>query len=110
MTRPSHLLTNGVLCTCVKQMATALLDMDIQHQQGQLDFTVLTHLHNLLPYSDSRVLDASARDLRMFVRTVLTEEEKTVCLNMKERDLMRNLILKACGSPSQWSSLDLLEL
>ena len=93
-TQPSHYLTNGVLCSCVRQMANSLLDMKLQAQNDQLDFTGLAHLHNLLPYSDSRVLEASAQDLKMYVRTVLSEEEKAVCLNKNERDLMRNLVLK----------------
>ena len=96
MTHPSHFLNNGALCSCVKQMATSLLSLMIQHENGLMDFTVLAHLHNLLPFSDDRILEASAQDLKMYVRTVLSKEEKTLCLNSKERDLMRSVILKVC--------------
>ena len=94
LTHPSHFLTNGALCSCVKQMATSLLSLMIQHENGLMDFTVLAHLHNLLPFSDDRVLEARAQDLKMYVRTVLSQEEKTLCLNREERDLMRSVILK----------------
>ena len=128
LTLPSHFLTNGVLCSCVQQMADSLLSLMIQQQNGLVDFTVLAHLHNLLPFSDSRVLTASVSDMKMYVRTVLSQEEKTLCLNRKERDLMRSfilrvrarleslittfsfLILQAYGSPHLWNSLDLVEL
>jgi len=110
LTHPSHFLTNGALCSCVKQMATSLLSLMIQHENGLMDFTVLAHLHNLLPFSDDRILEASAQDLKMYVRTVLSQEEKTLCLNREERDLMRSVILKAYGAPSQWNQLDLVEL
>ena len=94
LTLPSHFLTNGVLCSCVQQMADSLLSLMIQQQNGLVDFTVLAHLHNLLPFSDSRVLTASVSDMKMYVRTVLSQEEKTLCLNRKERDLMRSFILR----------------
>ena len=114
MTHPSHYLTNGALCSCVRQMASSLLSLMIQHENGMMDFTVLAHLHNLLPFSDDRILEASATDLKMYVRTVLSQQEKTLCLNRKERALMRNLVLKVCRkvvfglstdcSPGLWSS------
>ena len=69
----------------------------IQHEEGLMNFRVLSHVHNLIPFTDSRILEASAKDLKMYVRTVLSDNEKTLCLNQKDRDLMRNLILKVCG-------------
>ena len=94
MTRPSHYLNNGVIYTCLQKMANALLSFMIQHEKGLMNFRVLSHVHNLIPFTDSRILEASAEDLKMYVRTVLSDDEKTLCLNKKDRDLMRNLILK----------------
>ena len=96
MTQPSHYLTNGVLYSCLQKMADALLSFMIQHEEGLMNFRVLSHVHNLIPFTDSRILEASAKDLKMYVRTVLSDNEKTLCLSQKDRDLMRNLILKVC--------------
>ena len=98
MTQPSHYLNNGVMYSCLQKMANALLSYMTQQQKGLMNFRVLSHVHNLIPFTDSRILEASAEDLKMFVRTVLSDDEKTLCLNKKDRDLMRNLILKVCSS------------
>merc|ERR1712240_569369 len=71
---------------------------------------VLAHVHNLVPFSDERVLEASQEDIKMFITTVLKPKCKAVCLKSTERDLVRRLILKAYGPSKSWTSLDVTEI
>merc|ERR1712240_272691 len=71
---------------------------------------VLAHVHNLVPFSDERILEASQEDIKMFITTVLKPKCKAVCLKSTERDLVRRLILKAYGPSKSWTSLDLTEI
>ena len=66
----------------------------LHHENGQTDMMVLTHVHNLLPYTDNSILEAEAEHLKLWVRTVLDEFDRTVCLKKAERDNMRNVLLK----------------
>jgi len=108
-THPHLFVRNGVTYNCMKVMANALLDFMIK-EEGKVNLRVLTHVHNLIPYSDRRILQASKEDIRLFISTVLRPVCKAVCLKTKERDLVRDLILKAYGPSNKWTSLDLLEL
>lgn len=55
---------------------------------------MLAHVHNLVPYSDNRILEASAEDIKLFSSTVLRPVCKAMCLKSKERELVRQMILK----------------
>ena len=57
---PHYLLHNGVGLDDVEHMAKALLD-NLVKQRGSVDFTVLSHLHNLLPFADDRILSADPK-------------------------------------------------
>ena len=59
---PHYLLHNGVGLDDVEHMAKALLD-NLVKQRGSVDFTVLSHLHNLLPFADDRILQADPKVL-----------------------------------------------
>eukprot|EP00092_Neocalanus_flemingeri_P017774 GFUD01019231.1.p1 GENE.GFUD01019231.1~~GFUD01019231.1.p1 ORF type:complete len:1097 (-),score=213.54 GFUD01019231.1:132-3056(-) len=108
-TRPHLYLRNGVTYTCMKVMANALLDT-MMREEGGINFRVLTHVHNLVPYTDTRVLKAGPADIRLYVSSVLSSTCKAVCLKKKERELVRQMILQSYGPPSTWLPLDLVEL
>ena len=57
---PHYLLHNGVGLDDVEHMAKALLD-NLVKQRGSVDFTVLSHLHNLLPFAVDRILAADPK-------------------------------------------------
>merc|ERR1719233_2263252 len=107
--QPHLFVRNGVTYNCMKVMANALLDTMIR-EEGQVNFRVLTHVHNLIPYSDKRVLEASAEDIKLFTTTVLKPVCKAVCLKTEERELVRLMILKAYAPPQSWTALDLTDL
>ena len=94
LTKPSLYLANGVLYSCMKAMARALLKIMEHHEHGKLDFMVLTHVHNLVPFAGNEILGANNTDLKHFVRTVLNSGEKTMCLMKEDREMMRNLLIK----------------
>eukprot|EP00092_Neocalanus_flemingeri_P041336 GFUD01045010.1.p1 GENE.GFUD01045010.1~~GFUD01045010.1.p1 ORF type:complete len:1669 (+),score=312.22 GFUD01045010.1:50-5056(+) len=108
-TRPHLYLRNGVTYTCMKIMANALLDT-MMREEGGINFRVLAHVHNLVPYTDTRVLKAGPADIRLYVSSVLSPTCKAVCLMKKERELVRQMILQSYGPPSTWLPLDLVEL
>eukprot|EP00092_Neocalanus_flemingeri_P002648 GFUD01002836.1.p1 GENE.GFUD01002836.1~~GFUD01002836.1.p1 ORF type:complete len:1672 (-),score=322.02 GFUD01002836.1:132-4439(-) len=108
-TFPHLYLRNGVTYNCMKVMANALLDTLIR-EEGGINFRVLTHVHNLVPYTDTRVLEAGPADIRLYVSSVLSPTCKAVCLKKKERELVRQMILQSYGPPSTWLPLDLVEL
>merc|ERR1719370_1523034 len=107
--QPHLFVRNGVTYNCMKVMANALMDTMIR-EEGKVNFRVLTHVHNLIPYSDKRVLEASAEDMKLFITTVLKPVCKAVCLKTEERELVRLMILKAYGPPKSWTALDLTDL
>eukprot|EP00091_Calanus_sinicus_P004862 TRINITY_DN1522_c1_g1_i1.p1 TRINITY_DN1522_c1_g1~~TRINITY_DN1522_c1_g1_i1.p1 ORF type:complete len:1087 (-),score=342.03 TRINITY_DN1522_c1_g1_i1:65-3325(-) len=109
-THPHLYVRNGVTYECMKVMANAMLDFMIKEEGGKVNLRVLTHVHNLVPYSDNRVLEASGEDIKLFISSVLRPVCKAVCLKSKERELVRKMILKGYGSPDTWTSLDLTEL
>jgi len=106
---PHLFIRNGVTYNCMKVMANALLDTMLK-EEGAVNLRVLAHVHNLVPFSDERVLEASQEDIKMFITTVLKPICKAVCLKSTERDLVRRLILKAYGPSKSWTSLDLTEI
>jgi len=110
LTDPSTFLSNGVKYSCMKEMAKSLLTFMQHHENGKMNFMVLTHVHNLVPFADSSLLEAEAEHLKHWVRTVLDDSDKTICLKRDERQNMRDLLLKAYGNPSGWNSLDLIEM
>ena len=91
--QPHLFVRNGVTYNCMKVMANALLDTMIRNE-GKVNFRVLAHVHNLIPYSDNRVLEASPEELKLFITTVLKPVCKAVCLKTEERELVRQIILK----------------
>ena len=93
-THPHLYVRNGVTYDCMKVMANAMLDAMIKEEGGMVNYRVLTHVHNLVPYSDNRILEASAEDIKLFISTVLRPVCKAVCLKVKERELVRQMILK----------------
>ena len=97
--QPHLFVRNGVTYNCMKVMANALLDTMIR-EEGKVNFRVLTHVHNLIPYSDKRVLEASAEDMKLFITTVLKPVCKAVCLKTEERELVRQMILKVSSISS----------
>jgi len=107
--QPHLFVRNGVTYNCMKVMANALMDTMIR-EEGKVNFRVLTHVHNLIPYSDKRVLEASAEDMKLFITTVLKPVCKAVCLKAEERELVRQMILKAYGPSKSWTALDLTDL
>merc|ERR1719186_1024986 len=108
-TLPHLYLRNGVTYSCMVTMANTLLDTMVK-EEGLVNLRVLTHVHNLVPYTDSRVLEASPEDIKLYISTVLRPSCKAICLKSKERELVRQLVLKAYGLPSTWLPLDLVEL
>jgi len=110
LTDPQTFLSNGVKYTCMKEMAKSLLTFMQHHQNGKINFNVLTHVHNLVPFAGQSLLEAENEHLKHWVRTVLDNSDKTMCLKREERQNMRNLLLKAYGQPSGWNSLDLIEM
>merc|ERR1719470_800704 len=109
-THPHLYVRNGVTYECMKDMANAMLDFMMKEEGGKVNLRVLTHVHNLVPYSDHRILEASAEDLKLFISTVLRPVCKAMCLKSKERELVRQMILKGYGLPDSWTSLDLTQL
>ena len=91
--QPHLFVRNGVTYNCMKVMANALLDTMIR-DEGKVNFRVLAHVHNLIPYSDNRILEASPEELKLFITTVLKPVCKAVCLKTEERELARQMILK----------------
>jgi len=106
---PHLFIRNGVTYNCMKVMANALLDTMIK-EEGVVNLRVLAHVHNLVPFSDGRILEASQEDIKLYITTVLKPICKAVCLKSTERDLVRRLILKAYGPSKSWTSLDLTEI
>ena len=98
-TSPSHYLRNGVTYGCMVTMANTLLDTMIR-EEGKVNLAALTHVHNLVPYTDDRILEATAEDIKLYVSTVLRPVCKAVCLKGRERELVRKLILKVRLSSS----------
>ena len=94
LTDPSTFLSNGVKYSCMKEMAKSLLTFMQHHENGKMNFMVLTHVHNLVPFADSSLLEAEAEHLKHWVRTVLDNSDKTICLKRDERQNMRDLLLK----------------
>ena len=92
-TVPHLYVRNGVTYECMVVMANAMLDVMIK-EEGKINLRVLTHVHNLMPYTDNRVLEASPEDIKLFISTVLRPMCKAVCLKRKERELVREMILK----------------
>ena len=91
--QPHLFVRNGVTYNCMKVMANALLDTMIRNE-GKVNFRVLAHVHNLIPYSDHRVLEASSEELKLLITTVLKPVCKAVCLKTEERELVRQMLLK----------------
>ena len=99
-TLPHLYLRNGVTYSCMVTMANTLLDTMVK-EEGQVNLRVLTHVHNLVPYTDSRVLEATTEDIKLYISTVLRPSCKAICLKSKERELVRQLVLKV-GCCSFW--------
>jgi len=120
---PHFLLHNGVGLADVERLANTLLD-SLSHNcsQGQgpnpcnASLSTLTHMHNLLPFADDRVLDydrvlsASPEDAKLYVSSVLRVICKSVCLPSRLRKRMRTFLLAAYGDPASWTALDLVEM
>jgi hypothetical protein len=106
---PFYFFTSGVGVDEFNKMANNLLDQMVT-EHGQVSLTHLGHLHNLVPYADSRILDASSSDVKLFVSSVLLQICKSVCLSREARMQMRNFLLKGYGSPDTWSALDLVQM
>lgn len=68
----------------------------------------LTHFHNLVPYWEFRVLEASAEDIKLIICIVPRPICKAVYDKSMERELVRQMILKALRK--SWTSLDLTKL
>ena len=94
LTKPHHFLSNGVLYEGVLEMADNLLQIMKFHEHNFLDFQVLAHVHNLLPFTTEEILQTNATLLKLFVRTVLTQEDKTLCLKRDEMNNMRSILHK----------------
>ena len=88
---PHHYGSNGVTYNCMKVMAIAMLDVMIKEEGGKINYRVLAYVVNLVPYSDNRILEASAEDIKPFISTVLIPVCKAVCF---ERELVRQTIQK----------------
>jgi hypothetical protein len=86
------LLRNGVTYDYMKVMANAMLDTMIK--EGKVNYRVLAHIHNWVPFLDNRILEASAEDIKLFISTVMRPVCKVMCLKTKERELVRQMILK----------------
>ena len=98
LTKPTYFLANGVTYRCLKEMARALFKIMEHHEHGKVDFMVLSHVHNLVPFAGNEILGANNTDLKHFVRTVLNSGEKTMCLKKEDREMMRNLLIKVKSS------------
>jgi hypothetical protein len=107
---PPHLLLhNGVGLDDVEYMAKTLLNTLLKHFDS-VNLSVLTHLHNLLPFADDRILAASPEDARLYISTVLRDTCKAVCIPAPARLRLRNFIVRGYGEPEVWSALDLVQL
>ena len=89
-THPHLYVRNGVTYECMKVMANFM----IKEEGGKVNLRVLAHVHNLMPYSDNRILEANAEDIELFISAVLRPVCKAMCLKSKERELVRQMILK----------------
>merc|ERR1719430_1928935 len=107
---PHFLLHNGVTLADVELLSRTLLDSLLSHFDGNVTLPVLTHLHNLLPFADDRILGARPEDMRLYVRSVLRETCKAVCIPKRARLRLRSFLLAAFGEPRTWSALDLAEM
>jgi len=107
---PHFLLHNGVTLADVELLSRTLLDSLLSHFDGNVTLPVLTHLHNLLPFADDRILGARPEDMRLYVRSVLRETCKAVCIPTRARLRLRSFLLAAFGEPRTWSALDLAEM
>ena len=94
LTKPSKFLNNGVTYNCVQQMAKTMLELMLHHEKKNENFVVLSHTHNLLPYTPDKILEFSASHEKNFFRTVLKKDEKQLCLKRAERERVRKLIIK----------------
>jgi uncharacterized membrane protein len=113
---PHFLLHNGVGLADVEHLSSTLLD-SLMHNCSQgltvpctASLSTLTHLHNLLPFADDRILTASSENSRLYVSTVLRVICKSVCLPARSRTRMRSFLIQAYGEPEIWSALDLVEM
>jgi len=107
---PHFLLHNGVTLADVELLSRTLLDSLLNHNGGNVTLAVLTHLHNLLPFADDRILSARPEDMRLYVRSVLRETCKAVCIPTRARLRLRSFLLAAFGEPRTWSALELAEM
>merc|ERR1719500_2056996 len=113
---PYFLLNNGVGLADVEHMSTTLLDSLLHNCSRGLtvpctaSLSTLTHLYNLLPFADDRILTASPEHAKLFVSGVLRVHSKSVCLPARSRTRMRSFLRQAYGEPSSWSALDLVEM
>jgi len=101
---------NGVSYKDVQLMATTLFDQLLDDNQNVVDLGVLKKMRDLLPFLD-RMVEASPADTRMWVSSVhSTTLSRGICTSMNNRNLVRNMLIKAYGNPETWTSLDLVEM
>ena len=93
-THPHLYVHNGVTYDCMKVMANAMLEAMIKEEGGKVNYLVLAHVLNLVPYFDNRILGGSAVDIKLFISTVLRPVCKAMCLKTKGRELVRQMIIK----------------
>ena len=91
---PHLYVRNGVTYKCMKVMANTMLDFMIKEEGGKVNLRMLAQFHNLVPYSDNRILEANAEDIKLSISAVLRPVCKAMCLKSKERELVRQMILK----------------
>ena len=60
-THPHLYVRNGVTNECMKVMANFM----IKEEGGKVNLRVLAHVHNLMSYSDNRILEDSAEDIKL---------------------------------------------
>ena len=77
-THPNLYVGNGVTYDCMKVIASAMLDVMIKEEGGKI-YRVLTHIHNLVPYSD-----------KLFISTVV----RTMCVSRVRKGSSWNLARK----------------
>jgi len=106
---PHYLLHNGVGLDDVEKVTKTLFNSLLNHF-GSVTLSALAHLHNLVPFADDRILEASAEDARLFVSTVLKPVSKAICLPTQSRRTFRSFLLQGYGEPEGWSALDLVQM
>jgi len=102
---------NGVDLAGLKTMADTYYKILLQDNTNVVDITVLKKMRDFLPYLDT-VVDATRDDIKLFFTTVLEADPQSrgICTPLKNRNLLRNMIIKGFGSPDTWSSLDLVTI